>query len=421
MCFFPRPNLNKNSLAYKKGITEFDCGYCPECLHKRANVWALRSVFESRDNAFNSMITLTYDSFKHDEHGNFIYDRQGHKIENPVDPDKKVCKRDIQLFKKRLREFIFRKYGIHIKMLVTAEYGSRTHRAHYHALIFGFDFPDRFFYKKSKRGNAIYMSATLSKLWKLGICTIDSVNVSASVARYCTKYCAKSRSDDTFMLSSPKIGLNGMLRAFNGRSYLIDGIEYSVPRVVWQEYITRKYKPLGLCFDYRYRNRNHYVIDDAEFNFNVEMRDAYRYVRDNDSVYQRYLEYWRHKSELYEYRKRPVRERLLSLPENKFHFFKEKALQVYDFSKATGVSLPCPNSYVRTRDVIDNYGVFSGAVLLKPSEYIQSFARELLYRVRNPLTPLPFDTCPQYSRLLRASDRLLNVYTGEVIGYPLIE
>ena len=44
-----------------------------------------------------------------------------------------LCKRDFQLFMKRLRF----NTGVKIKYYVAGEYGSTNHRPHYHAVIFG--------------------------------------------------------------------------------------------------------------------------------------------------------------------------------------------------------------------------------------------------------------------------------------------
>jgi hypothetical protein len=79
-----------------------------------------------------------------------------------------VIKKDIQDFMKRYRAYLDYHYGKNkkpIKYMATAEYGDRTHRAHYHVLIFGHVFNDRVPYKKSKRGNQIYMSLTVSALF----------------------------------------------------------------------------------------------------------------------------------------------------------------------------------------------------------------------------------------------------------------
>lgn len=346
MCLFPLPNTNYNSIAYKKGVTEFDCGSCPECLKKRSNVWALRSVYECKAHAHNCMITLTYDGFMRDDRGNIIG-------ELPVNPDLLVDKRHIQLFIKRLRKWWSKEHATPLKFLCCAEYGSHTHRAHYHLILFGVKFPDIHFYKKSKRGNAIYMSDTLTKLWGHGICTVDSINVHSAVARYCTKYCAKDRSDKTFMLFSHHIGLEELMKDFNGINYMIDGREYSIPRVVWQEYILNKYSslnrglvPLGCGFDYRYINRDKNLSpfdDDIIYDKACKARKSYRDIRDNDPVYIKYLEYWKSRGELFNRLKPPVIERIKLLDDSKYHAYKTRALECYTLRKKF-IPFPAPNS-----------------------------------------------------------------------------
>lgn len=235
MCLFPIPNKDKNGYAYKHGITEFECGSCPECLSKRSSVWALRCVAESKNHISNYMITLTYDTFKYDKSMNIIG-------ENPVNPNIVCNKKHIQDFIKRLRKWQNKNNQKSLKYICTSEYGSTTHRAHYHLIIFGLKLPDVIYYKKSKRGNIIYMSKTLTDIWKHGICTIDCKTVTPANARYCTKYCAKTRSPDTFFLCSNGIGIDRLYDEFNGISYWLDGNEYPIPKGVWQKYIINKYK-----------------------------------------------------------------------------------------------------------------------------------------------------------------------------------
>lgn len=169
------------------------------------------------------MITLTYDTYKYDSRGNIIG-------ENIPDRDLHVSKAHAQRFIKRLRwSFPDKK----LSYIATGEYGKKTHRAHYHFLIFGMCFDDLRYYKKSKRGNIIYKSPTLEKIWSGdkehngGICTVDCINPSVAVARYCTKYCAKdSGVDDTFMLFSHGIGETMLRKLFNGKNYILDGKEF---------------------------------------------------------------------------------------------------------------------------------------------------------------------------------------------------
>lgn len=347
MCLLPIPNSNFDSIAYKKGVREFDCGACPECLRKRSNIWALRAVYESRQHLNNCMVTLTYDNFERDSKGNIVG-------ELPVNPDLKVKQRDIQLFIKRLRKWYSIVSDEKIKYIACAEYGSRTHRAHYHLILFGVKFPDIHFYKKSKRGNIIYMSPILSKLWNRGICTVDSIRVHSAVARYCTKYCAKSRTDDTFMLCSHRIGFDGLWRDFNGKNYIIDGREYTVPRFIWEHYITSKYQKKYLylknapLLSPKYVNavydddRN--LLNEFDFERSRKQRAFYRKIRDKDSLYVKYLEYWQRRGLAFESRLLSARIRILQLDDRKFHKYKDVALKCYDMRRKRHVPYIAPGS-----------------------------------------------------------------------------
>lgn len=337
MCLFPRPNLDTNGIAYKKGVREFDCGACPECLKKRSNIWVLRSVYEAKCHAYNCMITLTYDNFK--------VANDPSQGELPVDPTIEVSKRHIQLFIKRLRKWYSSITNEKIKYICAAEYGSHTHRAHYHLLLFGVRFSDAHFYKKSKRGHNIYMSKTLTDLWSYGICTIDNMNVQSACARYCTKYCSKMRSPGTFMLFSQSLGLTALRRDFNGLSYWIDGMEYPVPRMVWNDFIMQSYQDVFPWIDYRYWNIPKNPFDEFPLSpsYNVfyryyqglkayhdRRRELFRLVRDSDPLYKRYLSYWQFKGQCFDSVKLPVRTRILQLDDHKYHFYRIRALRAFD-------------------------------------------------------------------------------------------
>lgn len=327
MCFFPFKNTNIKSTAYKKGVIEFKCGCCPECLSDKSKYWALRCSAEAQTN-LACMITLTYDDYKLDKYGRKTCE------EKPVDNSLHVDKRDCQLFIKRLRKHF---PGNEIKYLLTAEYGKRTHRAHYHAILFGVDFKDKIKYKRSKRGNLIYKSPTLEKIWGHGICTIDAVNVTGAVARYCTKYCAKdSRCDDTFMLFSHGIGDKWLLDNFNGISYMIDGREYTIPRGLWIKYLEDKWKN-NVVFQYQVSGYHRYKslkwlleklgdLGYQAYDFYTRKRKLFQAWLDRDKLRQNYLSYWRKKIELFNLTKKPVLDRVRALPNDKYFAYKQKAL-----------------------------------------------------------------------------------------------
>lgn len=67
------------------------------------------------------------------------------------------------------------------------EYGETTFRPHYHACLFGLDFPDKVYFKTSKAGERLFTSKILSRLWPEGISSIGALTFesAAYVARYC--------------------------------------------------------------------------------------------------------------------------------------------------------------------------------------------------------------------------------------------
>lgn len=329
MCLFPSVNYRVNNKAYKKGVTSFSCGACPECLKRKASRWALRAFYEAQEHDNNIAVCLTYDSYVRDSRGNIIGERVS---------DLSCNKRDVQLFIKRVRK----KYGNNVKYIASAEHGKRTNRAHYHVLLFGVTFDDCVPYKRSKRGNLIYKSNTLNKLWKHGICTVDSLHVNSAVARYCTKYAIKdSRASDTFMLCSQNIGMNGLLRNFNGKSYIVEGREYPIPREVWYAYIGNKYHFDVLPFTFKYRGVRDYGFEIADRNRRLRAK-AFQ-IRDNDSLYQFYLAYWQEKSFLFQSLQRDPLTRINLLPDDKYHAYKISARKALS-ARLAGVPVPSPRS-----------------------------------------------------------------------------
>lgn len=68
------------------------------------------------------------------------------------------------------------------------EYGDETSRPHYHALIFGYDFPDKIKFK-GEGNKSLYISEELQRLWSNGLSSIGEITFqsAAYVSRYCTK------------------------------------------------------------------------------------------------------------------------------------------------------------------------------------------------------------------------------------------
>lgn len=168
---YVNPETEKRTITFnrKSGFEDMElslpCGKCEGCLKKRLDIWALRCVHESHDHENNCFITLTYD----DDH-----------VPNSLDHS------HFQKFMKRLRKHFT---GVKIRYFMCGEYGTQTLRPHFHALLFGVDFPDKI--QHTTQGNIInYTSEILSKLWPMGYHYIGDLHY--GTARYVAKYSLKA-------------------------------------------------------------------------------------------------------------------------------------------------------------------------------------------------------------------------------------
>lgn len=113
----------------------------------------------------NAFITLTYS----DEHLG----------------DPKLQYRDFQLFMKKLRKTQNEPIGF----FCTGEYGEKTQRKHWHAILFNYSPKDLELSRSNERGDKIYTSENLTSLWGKGKTEIGSVTFES--AGYCARYAAK--------------------------------------------------------------------------------------------------------------------------------------------------------------------------------------------------------------------------------------
>lgn len=101
--------------------------------------------------------------------------------------------RHLQAFHKRLHNQLLYKTGLGIRYFACGEYGDLNKRPHYHSIIFGHEFGDLKFYTKNSRGEDIFTSKALDKLWGHGECKVGAVTFESAsyVARYCLKVAPK--------------------------------------------------------------------------------------------------------------------------------------------------------------------------------------------------------------------------------------
>lgn len=159
----------------EKAPLQIPCGQCAECRLKRSREWAVRCMHEASLHDHNCFLTLTYA----DEH-----------LSSPS-----LKYKDFSDFIKRLR---WHRPNQKFLYFAAGEYGETNpatgikdgglYRPHFHAILFGVDFPDKRPVRLLGKSDLFY-SDELDRIWSFGNCTIGSVEFEscAYVARYAMK------------------------------------------------------------------------------------------------------------------------------------------------------------------------------------------------------------------------------------------
>lgn len=124
------------------------CGRCAFCLATRRSDWSTRLEYEAKLHLDRAFVTLTYA----DAHLTWKNSKS------------QLVKSDLQKWFKKVR-----KAGYKVRYYAVGEYGSKTHRPHYHVLLFGF-----------------VPESVIRSSWSLGMVHIGKVT-QASIS-YCLKY-----------------------------------------------------------------------------------------------------------------------------------------------------------------------------------------------------------------------------------------
>lgn len=206
-----------------------DCRKCFECSLKYSNQWAYRIMLEASLYKDNSFFTLTYNNENLESNS--------------------LCKRDLQLFIKRLRKHF---KNDKLRYFACGEYGSLHGRPHFHIIVFNLHLDDLFFHSIDKKGIKIYRSPTLEKLWTKGFSSVGDLSFDSAL--YCAKYMQKSLDKDdnrvkpfTIMSLKPGIGAN----AINAKMLLTDKI-----------YFNGKHIPIPRYFLKVFENRDGYDLSE---------------------------------------------------------------------------------------------------------------------------------------------------------------
>jgi hypothetical protein len=152
----------------------------------RKDEWKTRLVLEGKMHECASFVTLTYGQ----EH---------------LPADYSLSKDHPQKWLKRLR---FMLGDTRIRYFLCGEYGGEKLRPHYHAIIFGFDFPDRTPWRRTASGEISYRSALLEKTWTLGNSEVGTFTPASAgyVAGYSIKKVSGNPADEHYQRMNPETG-----------------------------------------------------------------------------------------------------------------------------------------------------------------------------------------------------------------------
>lgn len=137
------------------------CGKCRGCRLDYSHEWANRLMLELQYHDSAYFVTLTYNP-EHVPKSYYPHPETGEAIESLT-----LCKRDVQLFMKRLRKAF---PDDKIRFYLCGEYGPKTFRPHYHAIIFGLHLTDGIPWRyncEEGKNYVYYRSRALERCWSV--------------------------------------------------------------------------------------------------------------------------------------------------------------------------------------------------------------------------------------------------------------
>lgn len=195
-----------NAVIKARQHVVFNCGQCLICRKKRAYDLAMRCVLHASMYVHNSFLTLTYDEKNPGYHNNFDYS-------------------DIQKFKKRFRQHVWREHKQRMEIFNVHEYGKKG-KKHWHLVVLNYSphqepdqkgKPDCRIHTRSN-GIGLYVSETLSRLWPHGFSTFG--DISEASAMYAAQYVEKDFKNGNRQNSKKSHSKHsGLGKAFFNRYY----------------------------------------------------------------------------------------------------------------------------------------------------------------------------------------------------------
>lgn len=213
-------NWSKKKYNPKHRVFQLPCGKCIDCRLRYGRTWAIRCMHEAEMHRESIFLTLTYN----DEHLG----------ENRLDY------RDFQDF---IREVRRQSPGSEISYIVAGEYGKKSKRKYWHAIIFGFRPRDASHKYTTDRGDKVSSSSLLDEIWGRGNTEFGAVTLLSAgyVARYSAKKLVHGNDDQhcyspIFKVSSKyAIGKRWIERNWRGvfdKGFILgqDGTKNAIPR-----------------------------------------------------------------------------------------------------------------------------------------------------------------------------------------------
>lgn len=209
----------RSSLAYNifQNYIEIPCGVCLGCRLDKAKIWKERCLAELKYHDCAVFLTLTYD----DEHLPYNADEKGDEavVYNSLRA------KDLQDFWKRLRK----NTGQKIRYFACGEYGSKTWRPHYHAIVYDLFLDDLEKIGENEYGQPLFTSKKLEKTWRNGFVVIGEATKESIeyVARYtCKKAYDKKRDKKIEELNIEPEFIRMSRRPAIGREWYNDNYKY---------------------------------------------------------------------------------------------------------------------------------------------------------------------------------------------------
>ena len=181
------PILRKSTFKFGRfrDLQEVGCGHCIGCRADQARDWSFRIMHEASMHEDSWFVTLTYSDDRIPQNGS-------------LDPSH--FQRFIKALRRRYPPRSVSFYGV-------GEYGEKTHRPHYHAVLFGADFLDRI-YIGDRNGYPIWRAPSLENDWGHGICEFSTVTPASAAytAGYVRKKISAKVDPDAYERCDPDTG-----------------------------------------------------------------------------------------------------------------------------------------------------------------------------------------------------------------------